>query len=305
MARPNQWVDFIRKWAKDNDTTYSCALSNPKCKDAYRAKYGIKKAVPAKTERERMGLEDVNVAKKKAKKVKKKKKLLIIEDDLERAERESMGVEDVNRAELKPIRVKKIKIDGVTYLVDKATGTQFFSFKTQDPIEDPRKAKERKERERTERESMGLEDIKPKPKKKRKPKPKPKKKDDFELEREARESMGLEDVNIKKDEPTQQEFKDLFDILYRNATILTRYEDPLVAFRKAYKMDYLTKSQEDDVINREGRTGSGQLHWMWSGYAPEWLRQHIIDLWKKGERGEPIRERVFFSVSDGGWQYRL
>ena len=66
MARPNQWVDFIRKWAKENDTTYSCALSNPKCKDAYRAKYGIRKAVPAKTERERMGLEDVNVGKKAA-----------------------------------------------------------------------------------------------------------------------------------------------------------------------------------------------------------------------------------------------
>lgn len=60
MAKPNRWVDFIRKWAKDNDTSYSCALSNPKCKDAYRAKYGVRKAVPAKTERERMGLEDIN-----------------------------------------------------------------------------------------------------------------------------------------------------------------------------------------------------------------------------------------------------
>ena len=76
MAKANRWVDFIRKWAKDNDTTYSCALSNPKCKDAYRAKYGIKKAVPARTERERMGLEDVDA--KPA--IIKKKKLKIREE---------------------------------------------------------------------------------------------------------------------------------------------------------------------------------------------------------------------------------
>jgi hypothetical protein len=138
MAKPNRWVDFIRKWAKDNDTTYSCALSNPKCKDAYRAKYGIKKAVPARTERERMGLEDVNVGKKprrikdiaeeviaaakaKAKPDKPPKKKLKIREDNE------------------PIRVKKITIDGVVYLVDKASGTQFFDLESQDPIEDPRK----------------------------------------------------------------------------------------------------------------------------------------------------------------------
>ena len=111
MAKPNRWVDFIRKWAKDNDTSYSCALSNPKCKDAYRAKYGIRKAVPARTERERMGLEDVDAkpkpkkmsfrdkvdamveetrpareAAKAAKDAKKKKKLRIVEDEFIRPE---------------------------------------------------------------------------------------------------------------------------------------------------------------------------------------------------------------------------
>jgi len=88
MAKPNRWVDFIRKWAKDNNTTYSCALSEGDCKEAYRAKYGIRKGVPAKTERERMGLEDVRpVAKKKSVKEtaeavikKSKKKLRIVED---------------------------------------------------------------------------------------------------------------------------------------------------------------------------------------------------------------------------------
>jgi len=89
MAKANRWVDFIRKWAKDNNTTYSCALSEGDCKEAYRAKYGIRKGVPAKKERERMGLEDVRpVAKKKSFKdqveavmKKSKKKLRIVEDE--------------------------------------------------------------------------------------------------------------------------------------------------------------------------------------------------------------------------------
>jgi hypothetical protein len=83
-----------------------------------------------------MGLEDVNIKpipkpkmsfKDKVeaylatiKPVEKKKKLKIREDN-------------------EPIRVKKITIDGVVYLVDKATGTQFFDLDTQEQIEDPRK----------------------------------------------------------------------------------------------------------------------------------------------------------------------
>ena len=171
MSKANRWVDFIRKWAADNDTTYSCALSNPKCKADYRAKYGVRKAVPAKTERERMGLEDVNVGKKAApsrtsyyQEWRDKNKEAA---EIARQQRENrlMGSEDVNikpapkkkrfkqqveeyLAELEakkkkddePIRVKKITIDGVIYLVDKATGTKFFDFETQNPIEDPRKA---------------------------------------------------------------------------------------------------------------------------------------------------------------------
>jgi hypothetical protein len=31
----NKWIDHIRKWAKDNNSTYACALSNPKCKEDY------------------------------------------------------------------------------------------------------------------------------------------------------------------------------------------------------------------------------------------------------------------------------
>jgi len=38
------WTDHIAKWAKENNTTYSCAISDPKCRKAY---YGLN-VTPAK-----------------------------------------------------------------------------------------------------------------------------------------------------------------------------------------------------------------------------------------------------------------
>ena len=31
----NSWIDHIRKFASDNKITYSCALSDPRCKAEY------------------------------------------------------------------------------------------------------------------------------------------------------------------------------------------------------------------------------------------------------------------------------
>lgn len=46
----NKWIEHIRKWAEQNNTTYSCALSNPKCKEDYKksltSKEPIKKEEP-------------------------------------------------------------------------------------------------------------------------------------------------------------------------------------------------------------------------------------------------------------------
>jgi len=76
---PNRWTEWVKKWATDHDTTYGCALSQPDCKNEYRAKYGNRKKLSQKQEKEMMGMEDFDApAKKKAKKVKKK---LIIEED--------------------------------------------------------------------------------------------------------------------------------------------------------------------------------------------------------------------------------
>jgi hypothetical protein len=58
---PNNWINFVKSYAQQHHLSYACALSQPDCKDSYRAKYGVSKKVPQKIERERMGLEDVNI----------------------------------------------------------------------------------------------------------------------------------------------------------------------------------------------------------------------------------------------------
>jgi hypothetical protein len=57
----NAWVEFVKKWSKDNGETYSCAVSLPACREAYQATKPPKKAkrLTQKQERETMGAEDV------------------------------------------------------------------------------------------------------------------------------------------------------------------------------------------------------------------------------------------------------
>lgn len=32
---PSKWIEFVKKWAKDNNITYGRAMSQPECKNAY------------------------------------------------------------------------------------------------------------------------------------------------------------------------------------------------------------------------------------------------------------------------------
>ena len=128
----SRWIEWVKKWAKDNNTTYGCALSEKDCSASYRAKYGISKKLPVKKEREMMGAEDVNRAKKKPnrekkeaftmasedllskrtinKKTKKKPKKMpknfVIYEEEEGNEMEMMGKEDINVARKKEILKK-------------------------------------------------------------------------------------------------------------------------------------------------------------------------------------------------------
>lgn len=85
---PNKWVDYVKRWAKKNNMSYGCALSDPQLKIDYR-----KSSTTTKQERDMMGGEDrdapeeeivVNYVPKKKKSTKK----------LEAKEREMMGAED-------------------------------------------------------------------------------------------------------------------------------------------------------------------------------------------------------------------
>jgi len=58
---PNNWINWVKSYAQQHHLSYACALSQPACKDSYRAKFGVSKKVPQKAERERMGLEDINI----------------------------------------------------------------------------------------------------------------------------------------------------------------------------------------------------------------------------------------------------
>jgi len=107
----NKWVTFVKDWSAKKGVSYACAISMPECREEYRKKYGNRKKLTQKKERELMGAEDVkpSVSKlqelipfsqiiEKTKKEKKEK-----EEKGESKERESMGAEDV--------RSKNVELD--------------------------------------------------------------------------------------------------------------------------------------------------------------------------------------------------
>jgi hypothetical protein len=55
---PNAWTDFVKDFAKRNNTTYGCALSMPKCKEEYREKHPKPLTKKEKKETDLMGKED-------------------------------------------------------------------------------------------------------------------------------------------------------------------------------------------------------------------------------------------------------
>jgi|688.fasta_scaffold12702_3 hypothetical protein len=120
---PNRWVEWVRKWAKDHDTTYGCALSKPECKDEYRAKYGNRKKLPKSKEKELMGMEDFDAPapapKKKTKKPKPKpKKKFVVADEIK--ERFKMTGEDIQSRQVQQVeKSKSSKVKALMELLKK------------------------------------------------------------------------------------------------------------------------------------------------------------------------------------------
>jgi len=118
---PNRWVEWVRKWAKDHDTTYGCALSKPECKDEYRAKYGNRKKLPKSKEKELMGMEDFDAPapapKKKTKKPKPKKKFVVADEIKERFK---MTGEDIQSRQVQQVeKSKSSKVKALMELLKK------------------------------------------------------------------------------------------------------------------------------------------------------------------------------------------
>jgi len=67
----NQWVDFLKQYAKDNNMTYSCAISDKSASVAYK---NMKRGGDTRREREEMesmSMEDFDVPIKKVGKTSK------------------------------------------------------------------------------------------------------------------------------------------------------------------------------------------------------------------------------------------
>ena len=67
----NQWVNFLKRYAKDNNITYSCAISDKSASVAYR---NMKQGGNSKRERvemETMAMEDVDAPRKQVGKTSK------------------------------------------------------------------------------------------------------------------------------------------------------------------------------------------------------------------------------------------
>jgi hypothetical protein len=45
-----RWVNWVKKWSKENNKTYGCALSDPLCSGEYNEHYGIQKPKLLKSE---------------------------------------------------------------------------------------------------------------------------------------------------------------------------------------------------------------------------------------------------------------
>jgi len=123
---PNRWTTFVRDFADKHNMTYPCAMSDVDCKAQYKDKYGNRKNIPKKQQKEMMGMEDIQSQKENtqyknqlkenikmtmedvnvAKKPKKKKniQLVIEEDEPAKRGRKQKYATDEERKEAKRIQ---------------------------------------------------------------------------------------------------------------------------------------------------------------------------------------------------------
>jgi hypothetical protein len=102
---PTNWTNYVKDFAKANNLTYGCALSDPACSAGYKKKFGNKKPLGKNKETESMTAEDTNRAGKtfkqekdfKARKTAMKTKLNKLQVQKQLLETIGMMAEDTNQ----------------------------------------------------------------------------------------------------------------------------------------------------------------------------------------------------------------
>lgn len=112
----NKWVEFIKSWAKKNNKSYGCALSDPQLKIDYRKAYPSKQQQKEResSERETMGMEDRDALEEevliveptKKKRNKKSKLIQKLDEEMKKLEEEMKIIEEeMKKAEKSQIPV--------------------------------------------------------------------------------------------------------------------------------------------------------------------------------------------------------
>lgn len=144
----SKWTDFVKDWAAKNNTTYGCALSNPKCSADYRKENPTKKELKAKeaqaeADKRKQMIADEEVRRKAKKEAKAEAERLVAEEKKRLAEEEKRLADEARKLELEKkrleeeakkkeeapvkITVKRIKIGDTEYLVNVSNGDAYDS----------------------------------------------------------------------------------------------------------------------------------------------------------------------------------
>jgi hypothetical protein len=105
----NRWIEFVRRWAAKADISYACAISKPECRAEYQAKYGNRKKLPRKTEREMMGAEDIRsrAVENKTKQVSKDRLGMLQEDIISQLARKADKTKELRGKMVKELKEKQ------------------------------------------------------------------------------------------------------------------------------------------------------------------------------------------------------
>ena len=104
----NQWVEYVRKWSKDNNMTYMCAVSNPQLRADYYKAYPKTKRSKSKT---------------------KETPFIPLEEEFPSTEATPKNI-TIKKTDKNAVRVKRKTIDGVKYLIQNNNNKLYSEFKT-------------------------------------------------------------------------------------------------------------------------------------------------------------------------------